>query len=665
MRMLEKNVRLLLAGAVVALIVGLPTDAVAASGVTTLTVESGEYRIETSEQGQQIEMEGFGRLMAPGKPMLPMKNYLIALPPGAQVRSVGVKGLRPKELPGSYRISPSPQILPVAGPKQIREIVKKLNREWWRNYLETYLSSQAYPSKRGEATGAGSLRKYRYASVAFYPFKYHPISGRLVHYAAARIRIRYDLPSPGSAGALEVEALRHDTVADGRAQELFCNRQDLKAIYGGAAGMPAAAPSVRHDYVILTNPALVSAIEASGFVAWKESLGYRVKIVTTTNSLITGQPGLDIQQKIRNFLRASYGPWGIRYVLIVGKHETLPMRYCYPDPSDHSSNPYYPYAYGGSVPTDHYYADLSDPDAASWDSDGDGYPGEYGEDNPDFLAEVSVGRIPTSNGSRVTYTLDKIVRFEQDTGAWKRRALHGAAILFHDNQDYGGVPFIDGCRTVEAVQNDFMSGWAVDRFSEHDGLVPSSYPWQSLTMSNFSASWRVFAHGVVNWAGHGSADGVYRIIWNSDDGDGVYETDGSDGISAPAFVGLWSVLDDDRPAIVTAVSCLVGYPDQNVLGNLGVDLLTKPGFGAAAAVVAASRPAAITAYWPTVPGGAESICYEFNKYMIGNSERVGDALYHGKFDCHFNSPMSHIYEFQNLFDYNLFGDPSLVREGIE
>jgi hypothetical protein len=116
-----------------------------------------------------------------------------------------------------------------------------------------------------------------------------------------------------------------------------------------------------------------------------------------------------------------------------------------------------------------------------------------------------------------------------------------------------------------------------------------------------------------------------------------------------------------------AVSCLVGYPEPTYYGNLGVDLLTKPSFGASAGVLSATRPAAVTGEWPEYPGGAESLSYEFNRYMIcgpDGSEMLGNALYDGKFYSFSNYGWDHIYEYMNQFDYNLYGDPAMLREGV-
>jgi hypothetical protein len=135
----------------------------------------------------------------------------------------------------------------------------------------------------------------------------------------------------------------------------------------------------------------------------------------------------------------------------------------------------------------------------------------------------------------------------------------------------------------------------------------------------------------------------------------------------PIIINTSSNLEDDDPSIVFAVSCLVGYPEPNAYGRLGVDLLTEPTLGSAAGVVSATRGAAVAAYWDSLGGGAGSICYEFNRFMIdgpSGPEAVGDAIYHSKFYCNSTFPFDHYYEYKNLFDFNLYGDPSLRREGV-
>jgi len=423
-----------------------------------------------------------------------------------------------------------------------------------------------------------------------------------------------------------------------------------------------------YDYVIITSANLENSIVSSTFLSWKESLGFKIKIVKISDVLIQDQSGDDLPAKIRNFLREYYQIWGINYVLIVGGHETIPMRYCYPDPQNHNFD-IYSWSNGGEVPTDYYYADLSLSDAESWDSDGDGYYGEFKEDNPDFMAEVYVGRIPTSDSSEVTYTLDKIVVYEQDTREWKNNALQAGSMLFYKNQDrqYEIDHDIDGASCLYAIEEEIMGGWTISHYSEQEGLSPSKYNWDAISEPDFTSDWRNGKYAVVNWAGHGSSTGVGRTIWDWDDGDGIPENAGDEIIGKPQ-IELYSQLEDDYPSIVFAVSCLVGYPEPTGYGNLGIDMLTKESFGAAVAICSATRPAAISVNFTQTHSGTEALCYEFNHYMIDGPEGpepVGVALYESKYFVHYNFGWDNwYYEYKNLYNYNLYGDPSMRREGV-
>ncbi len=633
------------------------------SGSETILVPSGPYQVIPVDQGQKITMEGFGQLRQPGMPLLPAKRILIALPPGARVESVEAEGIGPTLLPGTYRIAPTPPMLPIAETPIQRQRAAAIMREWQEANLAAYSTDAAYPEEPGTLSGAGSLRKYACASLSVCPFRYSALSGRLTEFDAVQVTVHYTLPLPGSGEALHVEELKWDTLADRRASDLFMNFEQVRDLYRPTEPRPRA-PLDTHDYVIITTATLNNAVSASGFVAWKTSLGFNVRTVLTISPEITGQPGIDLAEQIRNFLRSYYGPWGIQYVLLVGNYSAVPMRYGFPNPDDHTHNPTNIGSPGGSVPTDYYYADLSLPDADSWDSDGDGFHGEYGQDTPDFLPEVYVGRIPTSNAGRVTYTLDKLVAFEQDSGAWKNQALHPSSIFFFENQDYQGYPLLDGGSALNQIQADFMGGWTVSRYSEQEGLQLSYYAWPPISLAAFIDDWRTGQYGVVNWAGHGAPYGVARTVWDWDDGDGVPETDGSDGISQPWLINLWCDLDDDYPSVVFAVSCNVGWPEPNGSGNLGIDLLTDSTIGAAAGIVSSSRPAWISGDWLSSPGGAESICYEFNRYGVGEGEPLGDALYDAKYYCNQNYAWAHYGEFINLFNFELYGDPSMLRGGV-
>jgi len=629
-----------------------------------LTLRAGTYRISESGDTHRIVMDGYRDLSAPGEPRLLMRRLLIALPPGARAVSVELLGASTTTLDGAFRIEPCPAVLPLSDSPGFDEGARMMRREWQETRDEAYSTDGPHPAQIAWLHGAGTLRKYAYASVVFSPFTYHPVSGRLEYHDEVEIAIRYVMTEPEEAGSARAQALLRDRSADGKAAELFANYEEIASLYRPIDVSPPARLAA-YDYVIITTTSLESAIASSGFEAWKTSLGHSVRIVRTSDSEITTQPGIDLAERIRNFLRSYYGTWGIEYVLLVGDYATVPMRICYPNPNFHVYNPNNPGLIGPGTPTDSYYADLSFPDAVSWDSDGDGFPGEFGDDAPDFLAEVSVGRIPVNDATRITYALDKLVAFEQSTGAWKNDAILAGSILFFENQDFGGGPFLDGATLLDSLDRALLGGWSVTRFSEQAGIVTSLFPWPAIKQSTFATAWRTGEHAVVIWSGHGWCETAARTVWDWDDGDGVPETDGSDGMSSRRFIEAGTTnLDDDHPSIVFAISCNVGYPEPNAYGNLGIDLLTLPGWGSSAGIVCSSRPAAVSHDWMGDPGGTESICYEFYRYLLADEERVGDAFYDGKFHANTTYGWDMYYEYMNMYNFNLYGDPALALGSV-
>ncbi len=630
----------------------------------TLELRTADYRVVNGPEGQRIEMEAACHFARPGAPLLPAQRLLVLLPPGAHSPRLSLEALDSVCLPGTFRIEPAPPLLLASGPPAAPGVPPSADGQWNRTRAEYYSTDAPFPAEAVVITGQGTLRKYAYVSIAFSPFTWRPLSGRLYSNRSAHIRIRFQLPSPGSDESRETSLRLQDHAADRRAARLFVNFEEMQAFYQAA---PSATTGREiYDYVIVTTPGLQPVVAASDFAAWKTALGHSVRVMTTSDPLIAGEEGRDLAERIRTFLRKAWPQWGIEYLLMVGSTADLPMRFCNPNPDDHCTDPDPLNCTISRVPTDHYYADLSLPDDDSWDSDHDGFYGEYQQDTPDFMAEISVGRIPVSDAGRVTYTLDKMVRYEADNGAWKNHALLGGAIMNYANQDHGDGPFCDGAACVAMIEDDLLGGWQVSRHSEQEGLVPSSYPWLPISAPHFGDDWRGGQYGLVSWMAHGHANGGYRAVWRWDDGDGVAETDGSDGFEMVTFISTDTVLDDEHPSLVCAIGCMLGVPEPNSMGRFAVDLLTDPAGGPAAGIAAASRSSAYTSNWPATLGGDASLCYEFNRYIIDGPEGpelAGDALYHAKFFVHQNYGFDHWYEYLNMQGLQFYGDPAMARTG--
>jgi hypothetical protein len=336
----------------------------------------------------------------------------------------------------------------------------------------------------------------------------------------------------------------------------------------------------------------------------------------------------------------------VRWVLLAGDINTIPMRKCYPDPANHAND----------VPTDHYYADLT----GNWDSDGDNFPGEYGEDNVDMAPEVWVGRIPWSIADSLLYICNKIASFEADSSTWKNNALMMGAILEFYNEDHSGWPGSDGADLGCGMALEFL--WPSDILVEAQGLSWSTWwsaPWlvdDSLTSANALAWWSAGQYGMVNLAGHGNSTSLARKIWSWDDGDMVPE---AAEFSWPSFFDktMCASLNDNYPSIVFSVGCDNAYPEAF---NLGRQLLYNGG----SAVIASTRLCYhLQGWWGVPSGGSFTLNHMFCRYLLLNDLQVGPALFWGKL-FYYNNYLYPGWEWtdqQNMFDFNLYGDPSMMR----
>jgi hypothetical protein len=602
-----------------------------------------EFKISIIDEYHLITHEDFSMTNIPGKPQLPEKNYIIYLPNEARKISLEFHDNSKQIMQGRYKLLPSSRIISLNGSK-INENYH-LENIWIGNFLEIYKSNSQYPEKMITKLNEGTFRNIYCISISVCPFLYYPESESLVYINSGELKIRYEIPKKiENNDCFEVK--------------IFDDFTQLKKFYY-SSNFNDDSIAEQYDYFIITTDELIESISSSSFISWKNFLGYKIKIYSISDEIISQQIGDDLPQKIRNFLRENYQQLGTKYVLIVGDHETIPMRYCYPDPQNHRFD-LFDWT-SGEVPTDYYYADLSLPDSESWDQDGDGYFGEFNQDSPDFMADVYVGRIPTSNPSRVTYTLNKIVRFEGDTSDWKQNALHAGAFFYFTNEENNGWPAMDGAESLDYFEKTIMQDWTISHYSEQSGLETSSIKWPALTLNSFIDDWRTGKYAIVNWQGHGWTNGVSRKIWINDDGDEVPE---ANEMSWKSFINVHSDLDDDYPSIVTAVSCYVGCPEKSTQGNLGIKLLTNPNLGAAVGVVASARSPYGEVDWPANMGGSDSIMYELNKNIIHNNKSLGDALYESKYFCTTNYGWNNWIESHDMFTFNLFGDPSMLLAGI-
>ncbi len=486
-----------------------------------------------------------------GEPAIPVLKALVLTPYGYTIDSIKIHvgGDRIVRLDKPLLYTPKPR--PLYCRTNVSAISRQLVRANWRYLVERYWW-------RGVEYAVLTIRVVDY--IDDYTIKEYSILRISIEYR----KIMYVKP-------LDPEIYKYISTK-------CINRHDI-ARYGE----PVIASSNEKTALILTREVFLDTLR--GYIEFREKQGYNVIVATVEDIVGSGISGRDIPEKIRNYIYNLYiqTNGGLKYLLIIGdvSGETgwpngpynlsdlyeweVPTRYFY-NPDGTSS-----YSHTGDyTPSDWYYAALD----TNWDSDGDGVYGEVGNDTCDWAPEIAVSRLPF----RDTYTLEKYL---DAVMSYNKTSIGGmlnaGAIVYYFNQNGGGDYGSQGDTALEAIWDklkgySFFTNTSLVRLYEHYPVYtvidePSDIN-GNLSEANMVSSIYSYKPDIIAWFAHGWKDSVWRMIWSSDDGDGVPE---DSEMSWTTFL-YSSDLDDSYGyvvGLVMAMSCLTAYYDAQGYDCLG------------------------------------------------------------------------------------------------
>ena len=437
-------------------------------------------------------IDGFSYQLIPGKPIMPVKTVVLKLCYYADVIGVNVDVVESK-LEGSYKLMPSPEPKPLTGlvKPELRNdsIAEELCYEGY--YPSSWVS---YEVHRG--LDPASMRRVTYLVLHVYPIRYSPSEGVLAKADNVKLNV-----------------------------ELTIKPQELR----GSSKLTDGTV----DLLIITSSALES--KALQLASWKESQGIST-MVKTTDWIYSNYDGVDEPEKIRNFIKQMVQDYDVKFVLILGDVDQVPVRYVYiPDGAEDDD----PSVDGVLVETDLYYADLD----YTWDENGDGLWGDLDHDWVDGVPDVYVGRLPASNETEADILINKLTSYNPDNSWFTKYLLIGT-------DTFGG-------REGEILKDYIRSNVMWSNFSSK--ALYESYG--SLTVSS-AVSEIDKGYGFVNFAGHG-----YYNLWYL--GRGGYYT------CSEAYSQA-----NENLSVIFAMACLTArYADYDCIGEA---FLLNPDGGAIA-----------------------------------------------------------------------------------
>ena len=581
-------------------------------------VHSGNPSIMMLKDGSSMVSAGeMSYLRVPGKPVLPYRSLIVALPPGALKVRLLCKTSNPASimLPSSLPLS-----MPPASITGVSHSVQS-NLQY------------PYPGRCAELLGIYRIHGAPLALIHVYPF--HAVNSSLImkYDISLEIRVEASGKSPGSVPRL--------------LWRIVSNPYDLDS-WG-------YSPIGEEAYVILAaSEDMIDALKP--LARLRAARGFKTYIYTLSD-IDASYTEASLQDKIRAFARYAMEDLNATHLVLAGDVPLIPAQYFY------AEDIFSELGESEEKATDLYYALLDgswDPNGngrllESLDSDGDNYPENNTEPLPDVAADIYVGRIPADNATHLSMLVGRIVSRETDPplNGWDHRMLFFASILNYANEDGHGWPKTDDAKVADLIANNLLpEGIQPLRAYEEEGLDPSTYPHEyplnTTTVSSLLREGALYMYS----AAHGSPSANYRKIWSVDDGDGVPE---SGEMTWKYFLASYMDLVDGGGGLIGYIdSCLSGWYDYR--DGLAEALLNDGATG----IVASSRVSYYHVGWSNPSTGAydQEFAYLFWQEALGRASTLGEALYASKLDYATEINVNAEYASKKDFlVYNLLGDP--------
>ncbi len=459
--------------------------------------QAGEY--------QMFDLDNTMLTALPGQPALPYRQVNLMLPPGESATGIEIIFSDEVLLPGKFNLYPQQEVRPVSAGSS--GTFTKDMAVYGRNVL--------LPADPKGQLITAFLNGRSFALTTFTPVRFNPVTGKLSYYTAARVVV-HTAPSEKASMALKNLTLHNPAamqLADNKSME-----QDYKS--------RKQSTITNYDLLIITTTAYVNSFNTLKENYMKEGI---TSLVVTRDSITTNMTGMDIPEKIRNFIIQEYQTHEIKYVLLGGDDELIPHRgfYCYVVSGSGYTDQ--------NIPADLYYSALD----GNWNSDGDEFWAEPGED--DLLPEVAVARMPFSNANELSKMLNKSYKYQFAPISGEFRNILMAGENLYSNPDTWGSDYLELLKGERSDNGYTTTGIPTDFSFDH--LYDETTYWTGQDLMNHLNQGRP----MLNHVGHANETYVMKL--------------GNGDITNSNFSGLNGI--NHNFTIVYTHGCLCGAFDYN------------------------------------------------------------------------------------------------------
>lgn len=473
----------------------------------TLTVSFPPLKITPAGNYYSLSMEGSANYGAVGEPVIPVKTVKVLIPHGKTEGAVSVELGEKIIIGGSYLIEPGQEPVPLSykGPVKITSPNSKI-----------YTSNSAYPSGVFSEPVVQWKEGCRVLVINLYPASYIPSIREVSYYKSLTIHV----PLTTTKTSFREYSMFKELTSKNDVRKFVSNPEAVETYPSRSLTRSDISPLSERggadtQYVIITTDALKNASGTYTFqdlVADKQARGISAGIVTT-EYIYANYSGLrpdgetDDQTKIRNFIIDAYHNWNTEYVLLGGDADGKNL-------GGESEDPIVPvrklwarnfeYGEGDNIPADIYYSCLD----GTFDTNGNGLYGECPADNPDFVAEVYVGRACVDSDTEVSNFVKKTLHYEATIDHYLLTAC-----MVGEQLDY--TPTWGGNYKDEVKNGSSAHGYTTIGFNADPSLTTSTlydrdYPGHYWPKSVIIDIINDNVH-LINHLGHGDNGGCMKI----------------------------------------------------------------------------------------------------------------------------------------------------------
>lgn len=275
----------------------------------TLIISQGDVTIELDDQGYHHIRYGSNYVMEAGAPELPIVTKQYYIPHSAEDVQLIANVLGEQNLEGIYNIYPSQGAVPT---NQVSHHFAELSEEW---------NDTIYPSTSAEIVSDNRIFGYRIVTVCFHPFVYD-IGSKVLTTRNVAISLEYTI------GAIEDAKASQSAYRRNKCLEYVKNLVENPELLEEAEPIAAASTYSREvpirlfaegrpipDFIIITNEELKPAFKR--LAEWKTRRGI-FTIIETTEYIDSVCPGIDLCEKIRNYIQEKENCWGEGLAILLG-----------------------------------------------------------------------------------------------------------------------------------------------------------------------------------------------------------------------------------------------------------------------------------------------------------------------------------------------------------